>query len=145
MITVQRNRLLDDGYRQLSLLSPTALKATIRVKFINQQVHIDLVMVIYFLTLIFPNIYLHFLIISCLQGLDEAGIDQDGVFKEFLELTLKHVFNPDFNLFKVTFQCLFSFLHLPMLLGIFIFKLKLLSFPVFTKWATFSLTNIRSA
>lgn len=38
MITVERNRLLDDGYRQLSLLSPTALKATIRVKFINQQV-----------------------------------------------------------------------------------------------------------
>ncbi|KAL4003660.1 HECT-domain (ubiquitin-transferase) family protein [Acanthocheilonema viteae] len=70
MITVGRNRLLDDGYRQLSLLSPTALKATIRVKFINQQ------------------------------GLDEAGIDQDGVFKEFLELTLKHVFNPDLNLFK---------------------------------------------
>ncbi|KAK6102329.1 HECT-domain (ubiquitin-transferase) family protein [Brugia pahangi] len=70
MITVERNRLLADGYRQLSLLSPTALKATIRVKFINQQ------------------------------GLDEAGIDQDGVFKEFLELTLKHVFNPDLNLFK---------------------------------------------
>ncbi|KAM3722651.1 Ubiquitin-protein ligase E3B [Dirofilaria immitis] len=70
MITVERNRLLDDGYRQLSLLSPAALKATIRVKFINQQ------------------------------GLDEAGIDQDGVFKEFLELTLKHVFNPDLNLFK---------------------------------------------
>ncbi|CAG9533224.1 unnamed protein product [Cercopithifilaria johnstoni] len=70
MITVERNRLLDDGYRQLSLLSPTALKATIRVKFINQQ------------------------------GLDEAGIDQDGVFKEFLELTLKRVFNPDLNLFK---------------------------------------------
>ncbi|VDM09003.1 unnamed protein product, partial [Wuchereria bancrofti] len=37
MITVERNRLLADGYRQLSLLSPTALKATIRVKFINQQ------------------------------------------------------------------------------------------------------------
>lgn len=38
MITVERNKLLDDGYRQLSLLSPAALKATIRVKFINQQV-----------------------------------------------------------------------------------------------------------
>uniref|UniRef100_A0A8R1TY48 Ubiquitin-protein ligase E3B n=1 Tax=Onchocerca volvulus TaxID=6282 RepID=A0A8R1TY48_ONCVO len=69
-ITVERNKLLDDGYRQLSLLSPTAFKATIRVKFVNQQ------------------------------GLDEAGIDQHGVFKEFLELTLKHVFNPDLNLFK---------------------------------------------
>ncbi|VDN17455.1 unnamed protein product [Gongylonema pulchrum] len=70
MITVERNRLLDDGYRQLSMLTPAALKATIRVKFINQQ------------------------------GLDEAGIDQDGVFKEFLELTLKQIFNPDLNLFK---------------------------------------------
>ena len=36
------------------------------------------------------------------QGLDEAGIDQDGVFKEFLEETIKRVFNPSLNLFKVT-------------------------------------------
>ena len=35
------------------------------------------------------------------QGLDEAGIDQDGVFKEFLEETIKHVFDPALNLFKV--------------------------------------------
>ena len=34
-------------------------------------------------------------------GLDEAGIDQDGVFKEFLEEIIKKVFNPDSNLFKV--------------------------------------------
>ena len=27
------------------------------------------------------------------QGLDEAGIDQDGVFKEFLEETIKKVFD----------------------------------------------------
>jgi len=26
-----------------------------------------------------------------IQGLDEAGIDQDGVFKEFLEETIKKV------------------------------------------------------
>ncbi|VDK31257.1 unnamed protein product [Anisakis simplex] len=77
MITVERTRLVEDGYRQLSMLSSNALKATIRVKFINQQ------------------------------GLDEAGIDQDGVFKEFLELTLKRVFHPDLNLFKVgSFACL---------------------------------------
>ena len=36
------------------------------------------------------------------QGLDEAGIDQDGVFKEFLEETVKRVFDPGLNLFKAT-------------------------------------------
>ncbi|KAK0416803.1 hypothetical protein QR680_012692 [Steinernema hermaphroditum] len=72
MITVERQRLVEDGYRLLASLSPQALKATIRVKFINYQ------------------------------GLDEAGIDQDGVFKEFLELTLKKVFDPSLNLFKST-------------------------------------------
>ncbi|VDM65042.1 unnamed protein product [Strongylus vulgaris] len=72
LITVARNRLVEDGYRQLSLLSTRALKSTIRVKFINQQ------------------------------GLDEAGIDQDGVFKEFLELTIKQVFDPALNLFHST-------------------------------------------
>ncbi len=36
-----------------------------------------------------------------LQGLDEAGIDQDGVFKEFLEETIARVFDPSLNLFKV--------------------------------------------
>ena len=35
-------------------------------------------------------------------GLDEAGIDQDGVFKEFLEETVRKVFNPDMNLFRVS-------------------------------------------
>ncbi|WKY00425.1 hypothetical protein Q1695_014905 [Nippostrongylus brasiliensis] len=70
LITVARNRLVEDGYRQLSLLSTRALKSTIRVKFVNQQ------------------------------GLDEAGIDQDGVFKEFLELTIKQVFDPALNLFR---------------------------------------------
>lgn len=35
-------------------------------------------------------------------GVDEAGIDQDGVFKEFLEEIIKKVFNPALNLFKVT-------------------------------------------
>ena len=36
------------------------------------------------------------------QGLDEAGIDQDGVFKEFLEETIKKVFDFDLNLFCAT-------------------------------------------
>ncbi|KAH7694257.1 ubiquitin-protein ligase UBE3B, partial [Aphelenchoides avenae] len=70
VITVERTRIVEDGYRQLANLSSQALRATIRVKFINQQ------------------------------GLDEAGIDQDGVFKEFLEVTIKKVFDPELNLFK---------------------------------------------
>ena len=32
----------------------------------------------------------------------EAGIDQDGVFKEFLEESLSKIFNPELNLFKLT-------------------------------------------
>ncbi|XP_039256080.2 ubiquitin-protein ligase E3B-like [Styela clava] len=71
-ITVHRSRLLEDGFEQLSAMQNIMLKGTIRVKFIN-----DL-------------------------GLDEAGIDQDGVFKEFLEEIIKKVFNPDMNLFRIT-------------------------------------------
>ena len=35
------------------------------------------------------------------QGLEEAGIDEHGVFKEFLEDIIKKAFDPDLNLFKV--------------------------------------------
>ncbi|CAM1325746.1 UBE3B (predicted) [Pycnogonum litorale] len=72
MITVNRSHIVEDGYEQLAQISPQSLKGVIRVKFINEQ------------------------------GLDEAGIDQDGVFKEFLEETINRVFNPELNLFKVT-------------------------------------------
>ncbi|PSN54423.1 Ubiquitin-protein ligase E3B [Blattella germanica] len=72
LIAVHRCRIVEDGYRQLALLPPQALKGVIRVRFINEQ------------------------------GLDEAGIDQDGVFKEFLEETIKRVFDPSLNLFRVT-------------------------------------------
>ena len=72
LITVVRTRLIEDGYHHLSNWPPQKLKTTIRVKFVNQQ------------------------------GLEEAGIDQDGVFKEFLELTLKQVFAPTLNLFTCT-------------------------------------------
>ncbi|KAI6183743.1 HECT-type E3 ubiquitin transferase [Aphelenchoides bicaudatus] len=70
--TIDRTRIVEDGYRQLAAIPPSALRSTIRVKFINQL------------------------------GLEEIGIDQDGVFKEFLELTLKKVFDPELNLFKST-------------------------------------------
>ncbi|KAA0183295.1 hypothetical protein HAZT_HAZT003429 [Hyalella azteca] len=72
LITVYRSRLVEDGYRQLNTLSPNALKGVIRVRFVNEQ------------------------------GLDEAGIDQDGVFKEFLEETLKRVLDPSLNLFRMS-------------------------------------------
>lgn len=54
------------------MLPSQALKGVIRVRFVNEQ------------------------------GLAEAGIDQDGVFKEFLEETIKRVFDPSLNLFKAT-------------------------------------------
>ena len=54
------------------MLPTHAVKGIIRVRFINEQ------------------------------GLDEAGIDQHGVFKEFLEETIKKVFDPSLNLFKGT-------------------------------------------
>lgn len=72
IFSTNRNRIVEDGYRQLALLPPQGLKGVIRVRFINEQ------------------------------GLDEAGIDQDGVFKEFLEETIKRVFDPALNLFKAT-------------------------------------------
>ncbi|XP_070571587.1 ubiquitin-protein ligase E3B-like [Ptychodera flava] len=72
LITVHRPRLIEDGYRQLAALPAQSLKGVIRVRFVNEQ------------------------------GLDEAGIDQDGVFKEFLEETIKTVFDPSLNLFKMT-------------------------------------------
>lgn len=72
LVTVRRMRLVEDGYRQLAALPSRALKGVVRVRFINEQ------------------------------GLDEAGIDQDGVFKEFLEETIKRVFDPSLNLFRVT-------------------------------------------
>jgi len=72
LVTIHRSRIVEDGYRQLSTLNSTSLKGIIRVKFVN------------------------------VQGLDEAGIDQDGVFKEFLEETIKKVFDPGLNLFCAT-------------------------------------------
>ena len=37
----------------------------------------------------------------CEKGLAEAGIDEMGVFKEFLEETIKQAFNPGLDFFKV--------------------------------------------
>ncbi|CAK9290935.1 unnamed protein product [Gordionus sp. m RMFG-2023] len=71
-IKVRRNSILEDGYVQITKLSPLEIKGIIRVRFVNPQ------------------------------GLEEPGIDQDGVFKEFLEEIVKKLFEPDLNLFRVT-------------------------------------------
>ncbi|KAJ3207945.1 Ubiquitin-protein ligase E3B [Dinochytrium kinnereticum] len=71
-VTINRTRVLEDGFAQLRGVAASRLKAIIRVKFVNQY------------------------------GLPEAGIDQNGVFKEFLEDICKRAFATDFNLFRVT-------------------------------------------
>lgn len=72
VIMIHRNRIVEDGYQQLANLTPTQLRMKIRVQFVNAL------------------------------GLDEVGIDLDGVFKEFLEETLRCVFDPTLNLFRAT-------------------------------------------
>lgn len=50
-------------------------------------------------------------------GVDEAGIDQDGVFKEFLEEIIKRVFDPALNLFKVVMGALVGRVRQPQTQG----------------------------
>ena len=76
-----------DGYDQLMKVSPDDFKKKIRVRFINELVNSNSRMVS---------------LISFLQGMDEVGIDLDGVFKEFIEETLKTLLNPSLNLFCTT-------------------------------------------
>ncbi|KAI8802442.1 hypothetical protein BJ742DRAFT_743736 [Cladochytrium replicatum] len=71
-IKVHRTMVLEDGFRQLSGLSPLQFKHPVRVKFISKL------------------------------GLEEIGIDQSGVFKEFLEDLCKQVFAQNLNLFSTT-------------------------------------------
>lgn len=72
LVTVHRNRILEDSYQQLNKVQPQVLKSTIRVKFINEQ------------------------------GLSESGIDQNGLGLEFLEETMRKILDPSLNLFAVT-------------------------------------------
>lgn len=60
-----------DAFQSLQNASPVTWKNTIRISFINQQ------------------------------GLAEAGIDQNGIFKEFIQEVTRQAFDPSFNLFKV--------------------------------------------
>ena len=42
------------------------------------------------------------------QGLEEAGIDERGVFKEFLEQAVRLAFDPGLNLFRVCHTCILA-------------------------------------
>ncbi|KAF9573658.1 hypothetical protein EC968_008295 [Mortierella alpina] len=72
LVKVRRGYVLEDGYQNLGQLSASAWKNTIRVKFVNEV------------------------------GADEAGIDQGGPFKEFMESFLEAGFSPNLNLFTTT-------------------------------------------
>ncbi|KAF8971628.1 hypothetical protein BGZ46_010256 [Entomortierella lignicola] len=72
MVKVRRGYVLEDGYKSLGQLSASRWKNTIRVKFVNES------------------------------GMDEAGIDQGGPFKEFMESFIESGFSPDLNLFTTS-------------------------------------------
>ncbi|KAG0317140.1 hypothetical protein BGZ97_005870 [Linnemannia gamsii] len=72
MVKVRRGYVLEDGYQSLGQLSANGWKNTIRVKFTNEV------------------------------GVAEAGIDQGGPFKEFMESFLEAGFSPNLNLFTTT-------------------------------------------
>jgi ubiquitin-protein ligase E3 C len=69
---IRRNRLLEDAFDQLSLLSEEDLKGPIRVSFINEH------------------------------GEEEAGIDGGGIFKDFMENITRAAFDVQYGLFKET-------------------------------------------
>ncbi|KAF8727100.1 hypothetical protein HU200_019606 [Digitaria exilis] len=69
---IRRNRLLEDAFDQLSMLSEEDLKGPIRVSFINEH------------------------------GEEEAGIDGGGIFKDFMENITRAAFDVQYGLFKET-------------------------------------------
>uniref|UniRef100_A0A8C9UZF9 Ubiquitin-protein ligase E3C n=1 Tax=Scleropages formosus TaxID=113540 RepID=A0A8C9UZF9_SCLFO len=71
-ITIRRNYIYEDAYDKLSPENEPDLKKRIRVHLLNAH------------------------------GLDEAGIDGGGIFREFLNELLKTGFNPNQGFFKTT-------------------------------------------
>ncbi|KAI8336574.1 hypothetical protein BC941DRAFT_427474 [Chlamydoabsidia padenii] len=71
-ICIRRQHVLEDGFKALSRLSHESLKGTIRVVFVNEL------------------------------GMEEAGIDQGGPFKDFVTLLISEVFDPKYGLFSCT-------------------------------------------
>ncbi|XP_053569799.1 ubiquitin-protein ligase E3C [Bombina bombina] len=71
-VTIRRNYIYEDSYEKLSPENEPDLKKRIRVHLLNAH------------------------------GLDEAGIDGGGIFREFLNELLKSGFNPNQGFFKTT-------------------------------------------
>jgi ubiquitin-protein ligase E3 C len=71
-VTVQRGQVLSDSYDELGNAPPEYLRGRIRIQFRNEM------------------------------GMEEAGVDGGGIFKEFLETVIKEGFDPGAGLFCQT-------------------------------------------
>ncbi|GMF80108.1 unnamed protein product [Phytophthora fragariaefolia] len=75
-VRVKRDEIVDDSFdffqKVCDTMSPAALKSRIKVTFINEQ------------------------------GLEEAGIDGGGVFKEYMDNLTKSAFSPEYGFFLAT-------------------------------------------
>ncbi|XP_061360254.1 E3 ubiquitin-protein ligase UPL6-like isoform X2 [Gastrolobium bilobum] len=69
---IKRDRILEDAYNQMSQLSEDNLRGLIRVTFVNEF------------------------------GVEEAGIDGGGIFKDFMENIARAAFDVQYGLFKET-------------------------------------------
>ncbi|KAL2338912.1 hypothetical protein Fmac_013358 [Flemingia macrophylla] len=69
---IKRDRILEDAYNQMSQLSEENLRGLIRVTFVNEF------------------------------GVEEAGIDGGGIFKDFMENITRAAFDVQYGLFKET-------------------------------------------
>ncbi|XP_057750940.1 E3 ubiquitin-protein ligase UPL6 [Arachis stenosperma] len=69
---IKRDRILEDAYNQMSQLSEDNLRGLIRVTFVNEF------------------------------GVEEAGIDGGGIFKDFMENITRAAFDVQYGLFKET-------------------------------------------
>ncbi|KAJ6891471.1 E3 ubiquitin-protein ligase UPL6-like isoform X1 [Populus alba x Populus x berolinensis] len=69
---IRRDHILEDAYNQMSALSEEDLRGLIRVSFINEF------------------------------GVEEAGIDGGGIFKDFMENITRAAFDVQYGLFKET-------------------------------------------
>ncbi|MCI09381.1 E3 ubiquitin-protein ligase UPL6-like, partial [Trifolium medium] len=68
---IRRDHILEDAYNQMSQLSEDDLRGVIRVTFVNEF------------------------------GVEEAGIDGGGIFKDFMENITRASFDVQYGLFKV--------------------------------------------
>ncbi|KAJ7525501.1 hypothetical protein O6H91_17G053900 [Diphasiastrum complanatum] len=71
-ITIRRDRIVEDAFAQLNALQEEFLRGTIRVSFVNEL------------------------------GVEEAGVDGGGIFKDFMENITKAAFDIQYGLFKET-------------------------------------------